>query len=113
ETWKRLPEFATLELDIIQVKGKKIGLHVYALMGDPELAKRPDFVKAKETVDTMLAAYRSQQWDKAEALIKELRVIGEPFHLDYLCELYEGRIAAYRIDPPPADWDGVFIATSK
>jgi adenylate cyclase len=113
ETWRRVPDFATIELDIIQVKGKKVGLHVYALMGDTELAKRPDFIKVKATVDAMLAAYRSQKWDEAEALIQELRVIGEPFHLETLCEMYESRIAAYRIEPPPADWDGVFIATSK
>jgi adenylate cyclase len=113
ETWRRVPDFATIELDIIQVKGKKVGLHVYALMGDAEFAKRPDFIKVKATVDAMLTTYRAQKWDEAEALIKELRVIGEPFHLETLCEMYESRIAAYRIDPPPADWDGVFIATSK
>ncbi len=112
-TWARVPDFATIELDIIQVKGKKVGLHVYALMGDPEMAKRPDFIKLKETVDRLMTTYRSQKFDEAEAIIVELRVIGEPFHMEYLCDLYEGRIAAYRIDPPPADWDGVFIATSK
>ena len=112
-TWARVPDFATIELDIIQVKGKKVGLHVYALMGDPEMAKRPDFIKLKETVDRLMTTYRSQKFDEAEAIIAELRVIGEPFHMEYLCDLYEGRIAAYRIDPPPADWDGVFIATSK
>ncbi|MCD6075763.1 MAG: adenylate/guanylate cyclase protein, partial [Rhodospirillales bacterium] len=112
-TWARVPDFATIELDIIQVKGKKVGLHVYALMGDPEMAKRPDFIKLKETVDKLMSTYRSQKWDEAEAIIAELRVIGEPFHMEYLCELYEGRIAAYRIEPPAADWDGVFIATSK
>jgi len=112
-TWARVPDFATIELDIIQVKGKKVGLHVYALMGDPEMAKRPDFIKLKETVDRLMSTYRAQKFDEAEAVIAELRVIGEPFHMEYLCELYEDRIAAYRIEPPPPDWDGVFIATSK
>ena len=112
-TWERVPDFATIELDIIQVKGKKVGLKVYALMGDPVMAKRPDFIKVKETVTKMMETYRKQNWDEAEALIAELRVIGEPFHLEYLCDLYQGRISAYRIEPPAADWDGVFIATSK
>ena len=39
ETMARVPDFATIELDIIQVKGKKVGLHVYALMGDQAMAK--------------------------------------------------------------------------
>jgi len=112
-TYERIPEFATIELDIIQVKGKKIGLHVYALMGTPELAKRPDFIKVKETVDAMVAAYRSQKWDKAEVHIAELCVIGAPYHLETLCDLYVSRIKAYRLEPPAADWDGVFVATTK
>jgi adenylate cyclase len=112
-TWARVPDFATIELDIIQVKGKKVGLHVYALMGDPEMAKDPAFIKVKETVDRLMASYRAQKWDEADAVIAELRVIGAPYHLETLAELYEDRIKAYRIDPPPADWDGVFIATSK
>lgn len=112
-TWARVPDFATIELDIIQVKGKKVGLHVYALMGDPQMAKDPAFIKVKETVDRLMATYRAQKWDEAEATCAELRVIGEPYHLETLAELYEDRIKAYRADPPPADWDGVFIATSK
>ena len=35
------------------------------------------------------------------------------FRLDVLCELYETRIRQYENDPPPPDWDGVFIATTK
>jgi adenylate cyclase len=27
--------------------------------------------------------------------------------------LYDERIKRYEADPPPADWDGVFVATSK
>jgi len=112
-TWARVPDFATIELDIIQVKGKKIGLHVYALMGDPQMAKDPAFIKVKEMVDRLMAAYRAQKWDEADAAIAELRVTGTPYHLETLCDLYADRVKAYRLEPPAADWDGVFVATSK
>ena len=53
-------DFATLELDVIQVKGKTVGLKIYALMGDEELARDPAFQALKENHEKMLAAYRAQ-----------------------------------------------------
>ncbi|NQV54271.1 MAG: adenylate/guanylate cyclase domain-containing protein [Rhodospirillales bacterium] len=112
-TCAEIPDFATIELDLIQVKGKTVGLQVFALMGDEQLAGDPAFIKMKETVDALIAAYRAQEWDKAKDIAQELRIVGAPFKLDVFCDLYEARIHAYEIDPPPEDWDGVFIATTK
>jgi adenylate cyclase len=33
--------------------------------------------------------------------------------LDSYYALFAARIAAYRADPPPADWDGAFTALEK
>ena len=33
--------------------------------------------------------------------------------LDQFYDLYEERIELFKTDPPPQDWDGVFVATSK
>ena len=33
--------------------------------------------------------------------------------LDLLYDLYEERIQTFEAEPPDADWDGVFVATSK
>ena len=33
--------------------------------------------------------------------------------IDTLNQLYIDRIREYRKNPPPEDWDGVFVATSK
>jgi adenylate cyclase len=112
-TLVQVPELATIELDIVQVKGKTVGLDIYALMGDAELANDPEFLAMNAANDEMLAAYRGQQWSKAHELVDNLRVVGKQFNLDVLCDLYDGRINAYEEDPPPADWDGVFIATTK
>lgn len=112
-TWEQVPELATIELDNIQVKGKTVGLKIYALMGDEEVAQDPEFIKVKDAVHDMIATYLTKDWDKADEQIALTKKIGEPYKLDVLCELYEARVAAYRLDPPPDDWDGVFIATSK
>ena len=58
----------------------------------------------------MLTAYRTQDWDGAEAALEALH---GPFGLDSVAKLYAGRIAAYRKSPPGKDWDGVFEATEK
>jgi adenylate cyclase len=112
-TWASVPDFATLRLDNIQVKGKTVGLLVYALMGDEELAKDPEFIKIKEIDEAMLDAYAGQNWQDARDLLVELRSKGQRFKMDVLCDLYESRIRAYEEEPPGADWDGIFIATTK
>ena len=112
-TYEAVKHFATLRLDNIQVKGKTVGLLVYALLGDEELAKDLEFIAVKELVDKMLNTYTSQKWDDARTLVDELRSKGARFKLDVLCDLYEGRISAYEAEPPGADWDGIFIATTK
>ena len=130
--YKQVPEFAIIELDLIQVKGKTVGLDIYALMGDEEVAKDPAFIVVKEAISEMIREYRNQEWDKARELADKVRAAAEAaadtkvgpvlavkaaasdrFRLDILCELYESRIRQYEDDPPPADWDGVFIATTK
>ncbi len=131
-TYAQVQDFAVIDLDCIQVKGKTVGLDIYALMGDEVIAVHPAFIKIKETVAEMLQVYRSQNWEKAKELINKIREVSEAaadteigpalavkaasserFSLEVLCELYEGRIKQYELEPPPADWDGVFIATSK
>ncbi len=131
-TYEQVTQFAIIELDYIQVKGKTVGLQIYALLGDEEVAKDPAFISIKEAVSEMIQVYRSQAWDKAKELIQKVRdeaeaaaeqevgpilavkaASGDRFRLDVLCELYESRIRAYEEQPPGEDWDGIFIATTK
>ena len=113
QTAEHVPDMAVIELDLIQVKGKTVGLNIFALMGDEEMAQSPEFLALKSAIDQMLAAYRGQKWDEAKALLKECYEKGEAFKLAELCDLYAARIKAYEAEPPGADWNGVFIATTK
>jgi adenylate cyclase len=112
-TAERVPDLAVIELDIIQVKGKTVGLNIFALMGDEDVARSDNFIEQKAVHDRMLAAYRGQRWDEAEELIARCREQQDLYRLTELYDLYVGRIAAYRADPPGADWNGVFVATTK
>ncbi len=105
------PEFAAIELDCIRVKGKTRPVNIFGLMGDSKIAESPEFKDLAAKHAEMLKAYRSKNWDEAEDLIKKCREA--PFNLKVLYDLYSKRIAAYRAEPPAADWDGTFTATTK
>jgi adenylate cyclase len=124
QTRAAAPGFATLELDLIAVKGKTEAVHIFALLGGEELGRDLEFQTLASRNDDMLAAYRSQKWTEATALVSECRTLAKEAvnglggvdglgGLDELYGLYDERITRYQADPPPADWDGVFVATSK
>jgi len=61
----------------------------------------------------MLAAYRAQDWDGAEKAIRTARARSDAFSLSGFLDIYAQRIAVFREAPPPKNWDGVFVATTK
>jgi class 3 adenylate cyclase len=111
QTQRLAPDFASLELDLIAVKGKREAVRIFALLGDPEVAAGEAFSGLRARHLAMLDAYRGQRWDEALAVVEECRAL-DP-RLDDLYDAYEMRIQAMKLDPPGPDWDGVFVATSK
>ena len=61
----------------------------------------------------MLERYRSREWDSVMAIIEASRGMADHFGLDGLLELYCERIRAFRENPPPDDWNGVFALQTK
>jgi adenylate cyclase len=106
-------KFATMEIDLIQVKGKKQPEVVFTVLGRAEVAEDSRCGELRDLNAQMLAAYRKQQWDEAEHLIERCRKVAGGFGVDGLYEMYLERIAAYRAEPPPPDWTGVYEAESK
>lgn len=104
-------DYATLELDLIAVKGKAEAVRIFALMGTKDKRESADFQSLHARHQEMLRAYRGQSWNEARVLIQECRQLdGE---LTELYDLYDERIDIYIDNPPGPDWDGVFVATSK
>jgi adenylate cyclase len=112
-TFQRAPSLATLELDLIRVKGKKEAVRIHTLLGDENLREGNAFRVIQGNHDEMIAAYRAQRWDEAADKIKACRELVDGFNLGGFYDVYEERIAEYREAPPPPDWDGVYVATSK
>jgi adenylate cyclase len=100
--------FAMRQLDVLRVKGKQQPMAVYELIAEGA----PD-ERARELIgryERALCLYRKQRWDEAEA---ELRALRRAFPDDGPAAALAARIAKYRADPPPADWDGVYEAKEK
>ena len=114
------PQFAALEIDKVVVKGKTEALHSFTLLGEPEIAKTPEFLKLEEAHIEMLRLFRTQDWDGARKKITECRGLEpeglcvEPgVGLRKLYDMYEERIEHYIEEPPGADWDGSYHAKEK
>jgi len=110
-TCSDVSDWAVLELDRIAVKGKTEAVRIFALLGDPARAAAPEFRMLAERHAQMLRCYRAQDWAGARTALAASRVLSPA--LRTLHDLYENRIDDYAANPPHADWDGVFIATSK
>lgn len=111
-TRRKAPEFAALELDLIQVKGKKEPERIFVLLGDPEMEQGEYFRNWQSVHNEMLAAYRAMKWDEARRLAENCRSMsGEGMTGFY--NMFIERIADMQDKPPPAGWNGVFVATSK
>jgi adenylate cyclase len=98
------------ELGALRVKGKLEPVRIYELISEEPLdAKKRAFV---ETFHEGLATFRARKWDEAIELFERALDLsgdnGDKCSEDYimLCE-------EYREAPPPANWDGVRVATSK
>ncbi|WP_395831199.1 CHASE2 domain-containing protein [Elstera sp.] len=107
------PDFAMLEVDLIQVKGKTVPVRIFTLIGDLALKSSSNFQKLTEAHEQLLSAYRGQRWDEAMRLIEECRALSDGLPSQPLYNTYIERIEEFRINPLPANWDGVYVATTK
>jgi adenylate cyclase len=108
------PGFASLEIDLIRVKGKTKPVRIFALLGDAALESQPLFREIRGHFEMMIAAYRSGRWNEAEKSLESCRRLTlAGIDLGALYELYISRILSYKINPPAHNWDGVTTAESK
>jgi adenylate cyclase len=91
------------------VKGRDEPLEVYEVVGRAG-ALAPDLVGRLARYHEALAGYRERRWAPALALLDALA--GEAPD-DGPVALYRRRCAALLAEPPPADWNGVYVARTK
>ena len=112
DTQRHVPHMATLEMDLIRVKGKKYPVRVYALLGDEALAKTKEFQSLQESHREMIENYQQGNFKEAQKALKICEKL-DIYNLYEAYELYEERLASLIKTPPEDEWDGVYKATTK
>jgi adenylate cyclase len=100
-------EYPLAELDCIAVKGKTKGVKIYTIVNGTGV----DSIYLK-THEDFIKYYRHQDWEQA---IKYIKVLRNAFkgELNEYYGMMEERIEELKLANLPADWDGVYRATSK
>jgi adenylate cyclase len=112
-TYEGVKDMATIELDLIQVKGKTVPVRIFTLVGEETVAATPAYKALREHHDTMMMCYRAQDWESARGALKECATLAAQFGLAGLYEVYAERIDDYEAESPGDDWDGVYVAKTK
>jgi adenylate cyclase len=110
---KAKEKFATLEIDLVTVKGKTESETIYTLLGREEVASDIRFQELRKLWSTMIYCYRSRDWEGALEAIDLCRSAENNFGLGMLFDLYSTRIQAFQASAPPADWTGIVVAETK
>jgi len=112
DTKKQVDDLAMLELDLIKVIGRDEAVRVYTLVGDADYAQSIEFKKWQAAHNGMLAAYRIADLSCAAQDCKEASDLALDSMKKYY-KIYSERIIELTKNPPPENWDGVFVAKSK
>jgi adenylate cyclase len=101
-------DFWFRRLDRVAVKGKQQGVEVYELLG-----RRRDLATPGPTIaryEQALKAYFDRRFDDALAL---LGATADDQPQDPPSQVLGARCRQFRAEPPPPDWNGVYLAREK
>lgn len=102
-------EFVTRELDQVRVVGRRAAVRIFELVGTSG-AVDARALRVLEHYAAALAAHRARDWDAAARALEALQALDPD---DAPARVLAARGSAYRTDPPPSDWDGVFALDAK
>lgn len=103
------PDFVYRELDHVQVVGKDKPVAIYEPIGPASEVSR-ELQDEVRLFHEMRRYYRKQDWDQAELQLMNLQRMSPD---TALYGIYAERVNHFRKNPPPADWDGVFVFETK
>ncbi|HOX31500.1 MAG TPA: adenylate/guanylate cyclase domain-containing protein [Spirochaetales bacterium] len=96
------------EIDLLTVKGKKQPARIYEIIQSRDSASGK-LIELCSSFEKALGHYRAQEWAKAAKLFAKLRdEMGDEASATFL-----QRIELFKANPPPKDWDGVFVMKVK
>lgn len=102
-------QFVCRHLDRIRVVGKMLPTNIYEIICYKKDAT-PELLNEIALSDNGFALYLKQEWDQATTLFQQLL---EQYPDNKFYKLYIDRNEAFKANPPPSDWDGTYVHTSK
>jgi adenylate cyclase len=113
KTRQKVLDYATLELDLVMVKGKTEPERVHALLGDAALAQSPAYQALVHQQAAFIVEYRAGAFAAALALIESCQAAADAagWRQGYY-DMMRARLDDL-IKDPPAEWQGVYVAKEK
>ena len=108
-TRNTVADFVYRELDHVRVKGKDKPIAIFepiGLVADVDKATHDELKLFHE----MRRFYLKQNWDQAELQLMNLQRLAPQTEL---YKVYTERVLYFRKNPPPGDWDGVYVFDTK
>ncbi|MEQ1665450.1 MAG: adenylate/guanylate cyclase domain-containing protein, partial [Bdellovibrionales bacterium] len=101
-------DFTTREVDLVRVKGKLQPIRIFEL-----LAEGRPIAQIQENLKIFEEAYQLYLSKKFEKAIETFEKALQKYELDETSKIYIERCQDLIINPPPPDWDGVFVMKTK
>lgn len=100
--------FVAREVDKIRVKGKKHPVTIYELLGP--VSEQKVHQSLLTTYNSALECYRTHNWEEAAGKFGPILV---NYPDDGPTQVLLQRCLEFMDEPPPPEWDGVYVALSK
>lgn len=100
--------FCAREVDRVRVKGKLEPVRIFEVIAEGEAP--PERKEALALFAQGYETYMNKKFPEAKALFQQV-LAKDP--TDPVAELYIERCNEFLVEPPPAEWDGVFIMKTK
>lgn len=100
--------FLFRKLDLLRVRGRRQPMAVFELLA--EGSGDEDQQKLVRGFEFAMESYQRQEWSAAETTLVALAA---EFPHDGPTQMLLARVRAFREEPPPRDWDGVYEASAK
>jgi adenylate cyclase len=105
---KTSPELFTRELDLVRVKGRTEPVRIYELLGHG--LPSPEQKELISEFSEAVCLYRGREWNKALLLFERIL---ERFPDDGPSRMFADRCRSLQQNPPPEDWEGVWVMETK
>ncbi len=98
------------EVDRVVVKGKHEPVGIYEVLDYYTEETFPNLMEAVNAFKSGLSYYRSRQWDRAIDGFAEASILNPS---DQLPRMYVDRCMHFKQNPPPEEWNGVWVMQTK